>query len=109
MKVKVIAKHFGEGAFPTFAKGTAVAFGEECTHFLHWYPCAIDGHETYVPESFLCEGKLIRDYNPTELVAETGDILEVQEIVYAWLMATNENGITGWIPAESVLSERGAK
>ena len=109
MKVKVIAQHSGEGAFPTFAKGTAVTLGEECTHFLHWYPCAIDEHETYVPESFVREGKLIRDYNPTELVAKVGDVLEVQEIVYAWLVATNENGITGWIPAESVLSERSAE
>jgi len=109
MKVKVIAQHSGEGTFPTFAKGTAVALGNECTHFLHWYPCAIDGHETYVPESFVREGKLIRDYNPTELVAEIGDIFEVQEIVYAWLMATNESGTSGWIPAESVLSEGSAE
>ena len=106
-KVKVIAEHPGEGAFPTFAKGTAVTLGEECTRFLHWFPCVIDSYETYVPESFVRDGKLIRDYNPTELVAEIGDILEVQEIVYAWLMATNENDVTGWIPAESVLSERG--
>jgi hypothetical protein len=28
----------------------------------------------------------------------------VREIVYAWLIVTNENGVTGWIPAESVLS-----
>ena len=107
MTVKVTAQHSGEGAFPTFAKGTAVVLGEECTHFLHWYPCTIDGHETYVPESFVSDGKLIRDYNPTELVAEVGDILEVHETVYAWLMATNESGISGWIPAESVLSETG--
>jgi hypothetical protein len=78
--------------------------GEEDTHFLHWYPCVIERHETYVPESFVRDGKLVRDYNPTELVAEVGDILEVQEIVYAWLMATNENRTTGWIPAESVVS-----
>jgi len=106
VKVKVIAQHIGEGVFPTFVKGTAVdAMGEEGTHFLNWYPCAIKGHETYVPECFVCDGKLVRDYNPTELVAEVGDILEVREIVYAWLIAVNENGTMGWIPAESVVSE----
>jgi len=104
MKVQVIAQHPGEGAFPTFVKGTAVTRGEEDTHFLHWFPCMIEGHETYVPESLICDGKLLRDYNPTELVAEVGDILEVLEIVNAWLIAVNEIGIIGWIPAESVVS-----
>ena len=104
MRVRVIAQHPGEGAFPTFAKGTSVTVGEECTHFLHWHPCEIEGHETYVPECYICDGELVRDYNPTELVAEVGDVLEVREIVYAWLIATNERDVTGWIPAESVVS-----
>ena len=104
MRVKVIARHPGEGTFPTFSKGTAVMMGEEDTHFLHWYPCIIERHDTYVPECFVRNGKLICDYNPTELVAEIGNILEVQDVVYAWLMAMNENGVTGWIPAESVVS-----
>ena len=105
MRVTVIKQHPGEGSFPTFAKGTAVAMGEECTHFLHWYPCIIGDYYTYVPESYVRAGKLIRDYNPTELVAEAGDVLEVYEIVYAWLYAVDSQGVSGWIPAESVLSE----
>jgi hypothetical protein len=28
------------------------------------------------------------------LVAEVGDVLDVQEIVNAWLIAINENGVT---------------
>ena len=78
--------------------------GEEDIHFLHWYPCVIEGHETYVPGCFVFDGKLNRDYNPTELAAEAGDILQVQEIVYAWLLATNTEGVTGWLPAEAVIS-----
>ena len=104
MRVKVIAQHPGEGTFPIFAKGTAVTMGDEDTPFLRWYPCVIEGHETYAPKCFVTNGKLICEYNPTELVAEVGEILEVQEIVYAWLIATNENGVEGWIPAESVIS-----
>jgi len=104
MKVKVIALHSGEGAFPTFAKGAAVTMGEEDTHFLHWYPCEINGHQTYVPDTFINDGVLTRDYNPTELVQNAGDILMVKEIVNAWLYATNDNGQTGWIPAEVVVS-----
>jgi RimJ/RimL family protein N-acetyltransferase len=105
MRVRVIKQHLGEGSFPTFAKGSAVTIGEECTHFPHWYPCSIQDSETYVPESFVHAGELMRDYNPTELVAEVGDVLEVHEIVYAWLFAVNAKGVSGWIPAESVLSE----
>ena len=104
MKVKVIKNHLGEGHFPTFKKGTTVEMGEACTHFLHWFACDISGHQTYVPESFINNDVLIRDYNPTELVQCEGDILEVHEIIHAWLIATNENGDTGWIPAEVVIS-----
>ena len=105
MKVKIIQTHLGEGQFPTFEKGAAVSLGEEsCSHFLHWWPCVIEGHETYVPENFISDGKLSRNYNPTELIQEVGDIVEVQEIVYAWLLATNKEGVIGWIPAEAVVS-----
>lgn len=104
MKARVIEKHIGEGVFPTFAKGTQATLKEPCTHYLHWYACEIAGHQTYVPESFVCDGVLTRDYNPTELVQEAGDIVEVREIVNAWLIATNEKGISGWIPAEIVVS-----
>lgn len=105
MKVKVIQEHLGEGQFPTFLSGAKVTLtGEECTHFLHWFPCEIDGKQTYIPASFLCNGVLIREYNPTELVQSVGDVLEVGEIVNAWLLATNDKGQTGWIPAESVVS-----
>jgi len=101
VKIKVLQQHNGEGQFPTFPKGTAVTLtGEEDTHFLHWYPCEIDGHATYVPDTFIYGGVLTRDYNPTELVQKAGDMLTVNEIVNAWLIATNETGQTGWIPAE---------
>ena len=105
MKVKVVQCHPGDGAFPTFSKGTAVKItGEECAEFGHWFPCKIDGYATYIPEIYLADGILIRDYNPTELVQGVGDILDVKEIVNAWLYAANENGTKGWIPAEAVVS-----
>lgn len=104
MKVCVIRKHPGEGDFPTFAKGTSVSLKGECKHYLHWYACVIEGHETYVPESYIIDGKLIRDYNPTELIQDEGTVLYVLDIVNAWLLAKNEEGVVGWIPAESVVS-----
>ena len=84
MKVKVITEHHGEGFFPCFPKGTLVVIKEACTHFINWYACEIEGHQTYIPDCFFGYGKLVRNYNPTELVQKEGDILEVQEIVYAW-------------------------
>jgi hypothetical protein len=107
MKVKVIKDHPGYGKFPTLKKGTPVKMGEEGTHYLNWYACEINGHETFIPISFVFDGKLTRDYNPTELIQKTGDILEVREIIYAWLVASNDNGEIGWIPAEVVVSMYG--
>jgi hypothetical protein len=104
MIVKVIHEHQGEGIFPCFPKGTNVTLGEGGTHFLNWYACKIDGYKTYVPDCFVSGGTLVKDYNPTELVQKAGDVLVVQEIVYAWLLAKNENDEIGWIPAENVCS-----
>ncbi|MCL2593770.1 MAG: SH3 domain-containing protein [Defluviitaleaceae bacterium] len=106
MKVKIVRPYRWEhpGEFPTFEKGTPVSLDKEDTDFLGWYACEILGHNPYVPITFVSDGKLTRDYNPTELIQELGDILEVQEIVNAWLFVTNDAGITGWIPAECVAS-----
>jgi len=104
MKVKVMVKHDGYGQFPTFKKGTAVTIKEEDAHFLNWYACEIEGRQTWVPKTFFLGGALTRNYNPTELIQQEGDILEVKEIVYAWLIAADSEGITGWIPAEAVIS-----
>ena len=58
-----------------------------------------------MPKHYVCNGKLTRDYNPTELIVKTGDVLEVKEIAFSWLFATNKTGKTGWIPAEITVSE----
>ena len=108
MKVTVIANYPSEWEviqFPTFPRGTAVSMvAEEDADFAHWHAAQIEGRETFVPVSFVTDGRLNRDYNPTELSQKAGDILEVREIVNAWLIATNERGETGWITAESVVS-----
>ena len=104
MKAKVITEHLGDGQFPTFKKGTKVVMKEACTHFLRWYACEIEGHKTYIPDIFVNDGVLTQDYDPTELLQKPGDIIEIKQIVYAWLIATDKNGVTGWIPAEAVVS-----
>jgi len=100
MKVRVIQRHEGEGAFPVFKKGTQVILGKETDRFPHWYACEIEGRQTYIADAFVNNGRLLIDYDPTELVQEVGDVLEVREVVYDWLLAKNEIGITGWIPMD---------
>jgi len=109
MKVKVMQDYPNkwefQGRFPAFEKGTSITIAkEEDADYSGWYACEITGHKFYVPKDFVCDGKLTRDINPTELIQKVGDILEVQEIVYAWLLATNDRGVTGWITAEVVVS-----
>jgi len=107
MKVKVTnpCKWEHPGQFPTFEKGTPIVIAEEeDTDFLGWHACEIAAHKTFVPKIFVFEGKLTRDYNPTELIQNVGDILEIKEIINAWLFATNDKGISGWFPAECVAS-----
>jgi len=109
MKVRVMqdypSKWAFQGNFPTFEKGTPVILAaEEDGDFTGWYACEIAGHKPYVPITFVRDGALTRDYNPTELIQKAGDVLDVLEIVYAWLLVTNDKGITGWIPAEAVVS-----
>ena len=107
MKVQVVrlSRWDFPGEFPTFEKGTPVRLaGGEDTDFLGWYACEISEYETFVPITFVSGGKLTRNYNPTELTPKVGDILEVQEIVNAWLLATNDRGVAGWIPAQTVVS-----
>ena len=77
---------------------------EEDTDYPGWYACDISGYQPYVPAAFVHEGALTRNYNPTELIPQIGDVLEIQEIVNAWLLAKNTYGIIGWIPAECVVS-----
>jgi len=105
MKVRVMKTHLGEGEFPVFAKGSFIELGEENSHFPGWLSCEIAGYATYVPDLFVSESTLNCDYNPTELVAEAGEVLEVKGIVYSWLLAVNAKDETGWIPAEAVVSE----
>ena len=105
MRARVIRNHPGEGQFPVFKKGTRVVMADDAeSGFLGWRACDIEGYKTYAPEIFVCDGALTRDYDPTELVQQAGDIIEVREIVHAWLIATNEKGTMGWIPAEIVVS-----
>lgn len=104
MNLLVIEKHDGEGVFPLFTKGTAVTGLSACDKYPHWLSCAINGHETFIPDIYVVDGVLARDYNPTELIVEKERIVTLISIVFEWLYVKDEDGGTGWLPAGKVIS-----
>lgn len=104
MKAFITDRHDGEGTFPVFPAGTVVENIEPNEEYDHWLSCSINGMNTYVPDVFVKDDRLTREYNPTELVVDKGELVEVEEIVYEWLYAEKADGTRGWIPAEKVVS-----
>lgn len=105
IKVKVIEKHEGEGNFPTFNKGVEVEVIEDCKFYIGWKKCRIEGTETYVPKTIINDNRLKSEYNPTELVCNVGDEIEIIDIVLGWLYGYC-NGQCGWIPAYKCSSDK---
>lgn len=104
MKAVIVDRHDGEGQFPTFAAGETVHNLKPCDESTHWMSCTIKGMDTYIPDVFVKDSLLVREYNPTELVADKDEIIEIEEIVYEWLYVRNADNMHGWIPAEKVIS-----
>ncbi len=101
--VTVVDNHRGEGVFKTFEKHTTVKLIADCQHYINWIKCEIEDILTYVPKCFVTDNKLNRDYNPTELICEIGQSIEVIEIVYGWIYGKNrDTNEIGWIPCEKV-------
>jgi len=88
---------------PTFAKGTFVKIKKEDAENKDWYEVSISGYNTFVPSSFIKKGKLIKDYNPTELKVEALEVLNVLETADAWLLVKNAYGRIGWIPERNTV------
>ena len=104
MELLVMEKHDGEGVFPLFKKGAAVQNVQPCEGTPHWCLCEIDGHKTYIAETYLANNVLLRDYDPTELAADKGQEVTLVDIVFEWLLVQNESGKIGWLPARKVVS-----
>lgn len=103
MQLVVCQNHEGEGRFPTFSKGTVVENLAPCSNYPNWFSCKIEGMETYVSTDFL-EGKTLnRAYNPTELVVQAGDVVELLEVHYQWALVAYR-GEVGWLPFEILCS-----
>lgn len=104
MDILITEKHDGEGIFPTFYIGTAVENIQSCAESNHWMSCTINKTSTYVPDIFVENNILTKEYNPTELIVKKDEVVEVLRIVYEWLYVKNSKGACGWIPANKAVS-----
>ena len=93
--------------FPIFAKGTKVSELVEGTddEYPYWFPCVIEGYETFIPDIFVVDGVLACDYNPTEIEVEKGQTVMLIDIVFEWLYVKDENSNEGWLPANKIASK----
>ena len=117
MKLLVTEKHEGQGEFPLFKKGSFVGEYEGNPDYPnysydiwgsysepHWIACELDGHDVFIPDTYITDGVLNRDYNPTELIVEEGQEVTLISIVFEWLFVKDERGKEGWLPANKVVS-----
>ena len=117
MKLVVTEKHHGQGEFPIFKKGSIV--GEIYSDYdyknysmsiwgsysePHWNSCTIDGHKIFICDTFVTDGVLNRDYNPTELIVKEGQEVTLLKIVFEWLYVKDDKGCEGWLPANKIMS-----
>ena len=108
LKILVMEDHgrYEGQSFPLFSKGTPVSelMPGADNEYLHWFPCVIEGHKTFVPDVFVTGGVLNRDYNPTEIEVEHGQTVELVEVVFEWLYVRDLSGNEGWLPANKAIS-----
>ena len=117
MKLLVTKSHEGHGEFPLFKKGSFVGEYEGNPDYPkysneiwgsytepHWVACELDGHYTFIPDCYVTDGVLNKDYNPTELIVEKGKEVTLISIVFEWLYVKDEKGNEGWLPANKVMS-----
>ncbi|AHG74294.1 hypothetical protein QMO40_03565 [Mannheimia bovis] len=103
MKLKITVDHKGEGAFPLFKQGSKIHLGKECDRYPNWFSCEIAGYTTYVPRHFVAQGKLLCDYNPTELAVKKDEIVNLIELCYGWAIVERDKDV-GWLPCDILIS-----
>ncbi len=87
-------------------KGEAITPVEREDDFPGWVWCTAGGRESWTPVSCLQQqgdGFIAAyDYDATELTVTKGERLTVIGEESGWLLATDDKGLTGWVPVEIV-------
>jgi hypothetical protein len=89
--------------------GDVVRLGRKDDEWPGWVWCTSEkGVGSWVPEPYLARdgenGRLLVDYEATELTVSPGDRLALHHEVNGWWWATAVNGAQGWVPADKVTS-----
>ena len=107
-KGRVVAAYKSAYPEPSVLKaGDRVKIGEKKSEWSGWLWCTdSSGSARWIPESYLVRendtGRMLRDYDATELSVAVGEELTVVGQESGWLRCTNKSGLSGWVPADNV-------
>jgi uncharacterized protein YgiM (DUF1202 family) len=87
--------------------GEVVTIEEKESEWKGWLWCKDEnGKVGWIPENYIKRkgdmGKLLVNYDATELNVEKGEELEIIKEESVWLWCKNQNGNFGWIPKEKM-------
>lgn len=90
-------------------KGEMVSIGNKKSKWKGWFYCTNrEGISGWVPEQYLLKlgknGKILFDYDSTELTAIENERVTVFTQVSGWCLCVNHKGEKGWIPLENLES-----
>lgn len=103
MHLLLCQDHHGEGLYPTWPTGTAVANLEPCPTHPGWSHGRIGEHHAYFPDTLLQEGRLTAAYNPTELALPQGSEVRLIAVLHGWAWVEHQER-RGWLPCGKLQS-----
>ena len=103
--LRVAADYDSPYTAPFFLKeGEQVQAGRRDDEWVGWVWCTnAAGESRWVPEAYLDEtGRVLRDYESTELAAKAGEMVTAVYEESGWLWCTNQSSRSGWLPKENL-------
>lgn len=96
-----------------FSAGDRVVVGRGDEEWPGWIWTTIEsGDHGWAPESYLeisgNSGLALHDYEATELATQPGDSVSVKYELAGWAWASNQSGVAGWIPLNSIQKTGGS-
>jgi len=88
-------------------KGEILQIGNKESEWRGWvWGMNKDGKERWVPRKYIDiqynSGKMIQDYEATELAVTIGEELKIEEEESGWVWVSNKEGKQGWVPLENI-------
>lgn len=114
MKIRVTTPYRSEFPNPLkLAEGDRVTVDLSKDQHAGWKFCRTGNNAGWIPAAYLDvegeRGRIVRDYDATELSVEIGETLEVIEEESGWFRCRTGAGNTGWCPVGCTATETGAE